>query len=120
MHTTMGTLNASAIAKCSFDIPIKPALAPTMRITQDGAPDVKPYNVVFKYLSWPARSVQSIISHDLNCSNVNKPMKDTILAALMDISSHPSFSCRIASASAGFAVLGNIGVPEGSNPRICD
>lgn len=56
MQTTIGTLSASAIAKCSLDIPIKPAFAPTIRTTQDGAPDVKPYNVVFKYRSCPARS----------------------------------------------------------------
>ena len=48
IHTTTGTLRARAMARCSFDIPINPALAPTIRITQDAAPDVKPYNVVFK------------------------------------------------------------------------
>lgn len=42
IHTTTGTLKASAMARCSLDIPINPALAPTMRTTQDGAPDVKP------------------------------------------------------------------------------
>lgn len=47
-------------------------------------------------------------------------MKDTILAALIDISSHPSFSCRTESESAEFAVFGNIGAPEGSKPSICD
>ncbi len=51
MHTTTGTLNASAIAKCSLDMPISPALPPTMRMTQDGDPDVRPYNVVFRYRS---------------------------------------------------------------------
>ena len=56
MQTTTGTLNANAIAKCSFDMPIRPALAPTIRITQEGAPDVRPYNVVFRYLSCPAKS----------------------------------------------------------------
>ena len=42
MQTTTGTLRARAMAKCSFDIPISPAFAPTMRITQEGAPEVKP------------------------------------------------------------------------------
>jgi len=58
-HTTIGTLNASAIDKCSFDIPMRPAFAPTIRITQEGAPEVKPYNVVLRYFSWPARSIFS-------------------------------------------------------------
>lgn len=58
IQTTTGTLRASAIAKCSFDMPISPALAPTIRITHDGAPDVNPYRVVFKYRSWPARSIE--------------------------------------------------------------
>jgi hypothetical protein len=56
MQTTIGTLRARATARCSFDMPITPALAPITRITQDGAPDVKPYKVVLRYLSWPARS----------------------------------------------------------------
>jgi len=56
MQTTTGTLSANAIARCSFDIPIRPALAPTIRITHEGAPDVRPYNVVLRYRSWPARS----------------------------------------------------------------
>lgn len=51
MQTTIGTLRAKAIAKCSFDIPIRPALAPTIKRTQDGAPDVNPYSVVFRYRS---------------------------------------------------------------------
>ena len=55
-QTTIGTLRARATAKCSFDMPMTPALAPMTKITQDGAPDVKPYNVVLRYLSWPARS----------------------------------------------------------------
>ena len=37
-----GTLSARAIAKCSFDMPISPAFAPTINMTQDGAPDVRP------------------------------------------------------------------------------
>lgn len=48
MQTTTGTLKASAMAKCSLDIPIKPAFAPTISITHEGAPDVKPYSVVFR------------------------------------------------------------------------
>jgi hypothetical protein len=48
---TTGTLSASDIAKCSFDIPISPAaLAPTIRKTHDGAPEVSPYNVVYTTL----------------------------------------------------------------------
>ena len=58
MHTTTGTLKASAMARCSFDMPIRPALAPTIKMTQDGDPEVRPYNVVFKYLSWPAKSIR--------------------------------------------------------------
>ena len=56
MQTTIGTLSARATARCSFDMPMTPALAPITRITQDGAPDVKPYNVVLRYRSCPARS----------------------------------------------------------------
>ena len=56
IQTTTGTLNAKAIARCSFDMPINPAFAPTIKMTQEGAPDVRPYNVVFKYRSWPAKS----------------------------------------------------------------
>ena len=56
IHTTTGTLKASAMDRCSFDIPINPALAPTIKMTQDGAPEVRPYSVVFRYRSWPARS----------------------------------------------------------------
>jgi hypothetical protein len=51
MQTTTGTFNANAIARCSLDIPMSPAFAPTMRVTQEGAPEVKPYSVVFKYRS---------------------------------------------------------------------
>lgn len=46
------------------------------------------------------------------------PMKDTILAACSEISSHPIFSRRITSGSVEFAVLGNIGTPEGAKPKI--
>lgn len=62
MQATTGTLKANAMARCSFDIPIKPAFAPTIKITQDGAPDVSPYNVVFRYRSWPARSKHKAMS----------------------------------------------------------
>lgn len=48
MQTTTGTFKASAIAKCSLDIPISPAFAPTIKITHEGEPDVSPYRVVFK------------------------------------------------------------------------
>ena len=51
MHTTTGTFKASEMARCSFDIPITPAFAPTIRTTQEGAPDVSPYNVVLRYRS---------------------------------------------------------------------
>lgn len=46
------------------------------------------------------------------------PMKDTIFAACIEISSQPSFSLLITSGSEEFAVLGRIGSPEGPNPRI--
>ena len=46
------------------------------------------------------------------------PMKDTIFAALAEISSQPIFSRRIMSASFECAVEGNIGAPEGPKPRI--
>ena len=46
------------------------------------------------------------------------PMKDTIFAALAEISSQPIFSRRIVSASFECAVDGNIGAPVGPNPRI--
>ncbi len=42
MHTTIGTLKANAIDKCSFDMPMSPALAPTINMTQEGAPEVSP------------------------------------------------------------------------------
>lgn len=42
MQTTTGTLRARAIDKCSLDIPISPAFAPTIKMTQEGAPEVKP------------------------------------------------------------------------------
>lgn len=45
-----GTPNASAIARCSLDMPMSPALPPTIKTTHDGEPDVNPYRVVFKYL----------------------------------------------------------------------
>ena len=117
MHTTTGTLNARAIAKCSLDIPdyqmkttvhprlirnppIKPALAPTMRITQEGAPDVKPYNVVFRYRSCPARSAKYQHARPFLVTNHSfLPMKETILAACNDISAQPSFSRRMTSGS---------------------
>ena len=57
MHTTTGTLNANEMARCSLDMPMSPALPPTIRMTQDGDPDVRPYNVVFRYRSCPARSI---------------------------------------------------------------
>jgi hypothetical protein len=47
-------------------MPITPALAPITRITQDGAPDVKPYNVVLRYLSWPARSDNFVTSWNIS------------------------------------------------------
>lgn len=46
------------------------------------------------------------------------PMKETIFAACIEISSQPSFSLLITSGSEEFAVLGRIGSPEGPNPRI--
>lgn len=46
------------------------------------------------------------------------PMKDTIFAALAEISSQPIFSRRIMSASFECAVEGSIGAPEGPKPRI--
>ena len=61
IHTTTGTLKASAMDRCSFDMPINPALAPTIKMTQEGAPEVKPYNVVFRYRSWPARSDSTVL-----------------------------------------------------------
>jgi hypothetical protein len=48
-HTT-GTERARATDKCSFDIPISPALAPTMRRTKSGCVAVSPNNVVLRYL----------------------------------------------------------------------
>ncbi len=60
MHTTTGTLNANAMARCSLDIPMSPALPPTIRMTQDGDPDVRPYNVVLRYRSCPARSIEKM------------------------------------------------------------
>ena len=42
MHTETGTLSARAIAKCSLDIPISPAFAATIKITNDGDPEVRP------------------------------------------------------------------------------
>jgi len=45
-------------------------------------------------------------------------MKDTIFAARTEISSQPNFSRRIMSGSVEFAVSGNIGIPEGSKPKI--
>jgi hypothetical protein len=45
-------------------------------------------------------------------------MKETILAAWTDISSHPSFSRRITSGSVEFCVFGRMGAPEGPKPRI--
>ena len=118
MQTTTGTLSANAIARCSFDIPINPALAPTIRITQEGAPDVSPYNVVLRYRSWPAKSKKININSTPRYQVRVLPMKDTILDACNEISSHPIFSRRITSGSVEFAVLGNIGAPEGANPRI--
>lgn len=100
-QTTTGTLKANAIAKCSFDIPIKPAFAPTMRITHEGAPEVSPYSVVFKYFSCPARS-----------------MKEMIFAACMDIASQLIFSCRMASTSFDSVAVGRMGSPVGPKPSI--
>jgi hypothetical protein len=52
MQMTTGTLRARDIAKCSLDIPISPAaFAPTIRKTHDGAPEVRPYNVVYTMLT---------------------------------------------------------------------
>lgn len=45
-------------------------------------------------------------------------MKETIFAACIEISSHPSFSRRIASTSPVAGTLGSIGFPEGAKPRI--
>jgi hypothetical protein len=42
IHTTTGTPRAKAMARCSLDIPINPALAPTIKITHEGAPEVRP------------------------------------------------------------------------------
>jgi len=48
MQTQTGTFSARDIARCSFDMPIIPAFAPTMSTTQEGAPEVRPYNVVLR------------------------------------------------------------------------
>jgi hypothetical protein len=76
MQMMIGPLSASEIAKYSFDIPMSPAaLASTMRKTQEGAPDVSLYKVVYRsvrpisfhivvhtlrYLSWPAKPVGKV------------------------------------------------------------
>ena len=65
IHMIKGTLKASEIAKCSFDIPMIPAFAPTMIIMHDGAPEVNPYRVVFRYRSCPARSLWFLSGDDL-------------------------------------------------------
>ena len=126
MHTTTGTLKASAIARCSFDMPISPAFAPTMRMTQEGAPDVSPYRVVLRYLSCPARSAISP-PHQISLRHSDdmrrerereRPMNDTIFAACIDIASQLIFSWRSASMSVECEEGGRIASPEGPKPRI--
>lgn len=41
-QTMTGTFSANAIARCSLAIPMRPAFAPIISMTQDGAPDVSP------------------------------------------------------------------------------
>lgn len=119
MHTTTGTLNANEMAKCSFDIPMSPALPPTIKITQDGDPDVRPYRVVFRYRSCPARSkTMSTIAHG-SFMIFDLPLNEMILEACIEISSHPIFSRRMTSGSLEWAVDGSMGFPVGPNPRIC-
>ena len=96
---------------------MRPALAPTMRMTQDGDPEVRPYSVVFRYFSCPARSV-IIIQWDFVGQLLNEPMKETIFADLLEISSHPSFSWRTTPDSPTWVDAGSIGEPSGLNPRI--
>lgn len=118
MQTTTGTLKARAIARCSLDMPMSPAFPPTMRMTQDGDPDVNPYRVVFRYRSCPAKSgilVSSRISQEhVVCS----PLNEMIFDACLEISSQPIFSRRIVSGSLELAAGGSIGFPVGPNPRI--
>src|SRR5260370_40364544 len=90
MQTTIGTLRAKATARCSFDMPITPALAPITRITQDGAPEVKPYKVVLRYLSWPARSDNFVTSGNISKDKGDLPINVTIFAERCEISSQPS------------------------------
>ena len=58
--TNTGTERARARPKCSLVIPTIPALAPTINIPKSGACPVMPKTVVFKYFSWPARSMKVI------------------------------------------------------------
>lgn len=118
IQTTTGTLKARAIARCSFDIPISPALAPTIRITHDGAPDVNPYRVVFKYRSWPARSTKWRYIYETESRQTDLPLNETILADCAEISSQPSLSRRITFASADGSIFGSTGVPAVEKPRI--
>ena len=96
---------------------MRPALAPTMRMTQDGDPEVRPYNVVFRYFSCPARSVV-IVQWEFADRLPDEPMKEIIFADFLEISSHPSFSCRITPDSPMWVNAGSIGEPSGLNPRI--
>lgn len=45
---TTGTERASATERCSFDMPIKPAFAPTMSSTKLGLVAVRPNKVVLR------------------------------------------------------------------------
>lgn len=79
--TNTGTFSANASPKCSFVIPTMPALAPiyfrksnsrmnngtrltlfswfhTINIVKSGTCPVIPKTVVFKYFSWPAKSMK--------------------------------------------------------------
>ena len=58
------------------------------------------------------------MSHNGPSQTNISPMKDTSLAACSAISSHPIFSRRITSGSEDLTVLGNIGVPNVSKPKI--
>jgi hypothetical protein len=117
MHTTTGTLSARAMARCSLDMPIRPAFAPTIRMTHEGAPEVSPYKVVFRYRSCPARSKRSSVEgRYTERYDIFSPLKETIFAACVEIDSQERFSrCEVESAD---LAAGSMGSPEGAKPRI--
>eukprot|EP00053_Salpingoeca_punica_P017183 m.164586 g.164586 ORF g.164586 m.164586 type:complete len:380 (-) comp17140_c0_seq2:260-1399(-) len=94
--TYTGTFSASASRRCSLVMPTMPMFAPTISMAKCGAWPVKPKTVVFRYFSWPARSMKVSTLDELwqiSCQ-LREPLWFGLLVTLPRLSK-PRMSCAM-------------------------